>query len=384
MILTGAVGVPSAGATSPAAGEFVPITPLRLLDTRDGAPLGAGEARPLVVTGRGSVPAAGQVRAVALTVTATRPTVGGFVSVYPWGAAGPGASNLNFVPTQTVANSVVVGVGDGGQVALYNGAGNTDLVVDIVGWFSATPVTGGGRFLPVIPQRLADTRPDRPIFGGEALILALANDPPYDEVTSVALNVTATQPQGHGYFLVTPWDVPLPGASTLNFVPGETVASATFTALGPQRRIGVYNGSPQPVHQVVDLNGVFVHPEKVNSGGTFTPVTPFRLLDTRTGGGPLGALETRTVQVRGVGSIPVDAGAVVANVTVVDPTAPTYVSLWQTGQAQPGVSNVNADPGETVPNLVNVALGDGKVQLFNAQGSANVIIDVVGWYSTIS
>ena len=73
--------------------------------------------------------------------------------------------------------------------------------------------------------------------------------------------------------------------------------------------------------------------------------------------------------------------AVVLNVTVTDPTAMSYLTLWPTGQARPLASNLNYNPGQTVPNLVVVKVGDGgKVSLFNNLGSANVVADVAGWY----
>jgi hypothetical protein len=38
--------------------------------------------------------------------------------------------------------------------------------------------------------------------------------------------------------------------------------------------------------------------------------------------------------------------------------------------------------GETVPNLVVVKLGsNGAVQVFNAAGSTDVVVDLSGWYS---
>lgn len=377
--VTGVNAAVPAGAV-PTAGGFFPIAPLRLLDTRGpgGAPLGA-EERLLAVAGVGSLPPAGDIAAVALSVTATEPTAASFVSVYPGGTTRPNLSNLNVVPGQTVANAVVSGLDANGQVTLFNAAGTTHLVVDVVGWYSAGPTPGGARFTPVPPMRLADTRPDRPVFGNEALVFELSSTPPYDQVRAAVVNVTATEPQGYGFFTVTPWDVPLPGASMLNFVPGQTVASSAVTSLGPHRRAAVYNGSPLPVHQVVDLNGVFVD-EDATTGGAFTPVPPTRVLDTRLAPqGPFGPNDERPLDV--TGSVPPAAGAVVANVTVVAPDAHTFVSLWPTGGARPGVSNVNAAPGQTVPNLVTVELGDeGKVQLFNAVGNTDVVVDVLGWY----
>ena len=73
--------------------------------------------------------------------------------------------------------------------------------------------------------------------------------------------------------------------------------------------------------------------------------------------------------------------AVVVNVTAVGPTAAGYLTVWPDAVTRPGTSDLNFNAGQTVPNLVVVQVGtDGKVALFNAAGSADVIADVVGYY----
>ena len=47
----------------------------------------------------------------------------------------PTASNLNFVPGQTVANLVMVKVGTDGKVKIYNAAGQVHVIFDVVGYF---------------------------------------------------------------------------------------------------------------------------------------------------------------------------------------------------------------------------------------------------------
>lgn len=89
----------------------------------------------LAVTGRGGVPASG-VSAVVLNVTVTEPTAGGFLTAWPAGEARPLASNLNFSPGQTVPNLVVVKVGVGGVVNLFNSSASTHMVADVAGWYA--------------------------------------------------------------------------------------------------------------------------------------------------------------------------------------------------------------------------------------------------------
>ncbi|MET9955278.1 hypothetical protein ABZ135_27545, partial [Streptomyces sp. NPDC006339] len=97
-------------ATGPGPGTYRPTGPTRLMDTRSGLGVRKGKVGPagtvtLQVTGRAGIPATG-VTAVVLNVTATGPTAGGFVSVYPDGAPRPTASNLNFTAGQTIPNLV--------------------------------------------------------------------------------------------------------------------------------------------------------------------------------------------------------------------------------------------------------------------------------------
>ena len=92
--------------------------------------------------------------AAALNVTIVNPVKAGFVTVWPCSVSRPLASNLNFVPGQVVANNVVAPIGNDGSVCLYSNV-ETDVIVDIAGWFSTS---GAGAFVGTTPERLVDTR----------------------------------------------------------------------------------------------------------------------------------------------------------------------------------------------------------------------------------
>ena len=70
-----------------------------------------------------------------MNVTVTQPTAPSLLTVWPTRETRPTASNLNYVANQTVPNLVVVKVGTGGKVDLFNDAGGTHVVSDVVGWF---------------------------------------------------------------------------------------------------------------------------------------------------------------------------------------------------------------------------------------------------------
>ncbi len=155
-------GVHLAGATTASTtSAFVPITPVRVLDTRPGVDVGlAGpfesmQGRDLAVTG--SIPTAGGAQvvvpvgatAVALNVTVVQATAAGFLSVRPSGTPGPPqTSNLNFSAGDIVPNAVTVAVPTAGSLAgsieiTYDAFGATgptaDVLGDVVGYFVEAP-----------------------------------------------------------------------------------------------------------------------------------------------------------------------------------------------------------------------------------------------------
>lgn len=249
------------------ASGLVPVTPGRLMDTREGLGgivLGPGETRELQVAGREGVPATGAL-AVALNVTVVDPTGAGFLTVWPSGSQ-PTASSLNFVSGQTVANAVLVGVGADGRIRLFNSSGSTHVVVDVAGWFDSG-------FSSAVPDRLMDTRQGLggPVLGaGETrdLVVVGRNGVPASGVAAVALNVTATQPTGSPFITVWPAGVTRPTASNLNVVAGQTVPNAVVVGVGTDGKISLFN-SAGSTHLVVDVTGWYPSPVV---GDTTAPV----------------------------------------------------------------------------------------------------------------
>ncbi|MEO5678409.1 MAG: hypothetical protein ABIS47_01965, partial [Acidimicrobiales bacterium] len=73
--------------------------------------------------------------------------------------------------------------------------------------------------------------------------------------------------------------------------------------------------------------------------------------------------------------------AVVLNVTAVNPSAGTFVTVWPTGEAKPNASNLNIPTGDTRANLVTVKVGaGGQVTFSNEFGTVDLIADIAGWY----
>jgi hypothetical protein len=83
--------------------------------------------------------------------------------------------------------------------------------------------------------------------------------------------------------------------------------------------------------------------------------------------------------------VPANAGAVVANVTVIGPTGVGYLAVYPSGSAVPASSNLNFTTGQTVANLVTVATGpSGGQRAITVVASlgvplSDVIVDIQGY-----
>ena len=122
-----------------ALGGLTAMSPVRVLDTRDGTGVGSAGTVPaggdISLTIAGGVPTGAS--AVVLNVTVTGPSRDGYVTVYPSGSVAPNASNVNFTAGSTVPNLVMVAIGPDGKVAFHNGsAGTIALIADVAGWYS--------------------------------------------------------------------------------------------------------------------------------------------------------------------------------------------------------------------------------------------------------
>ena len=394
-----AMRAPVGGESLPSS-QFTPVTPARLMDTRaeptidslfsDTGALSGGETRMLRVTGRGYIPA-NDAASVSINVTITDPTSPGFLTVFSGDRARPTASNLNFTPNTTAANLVMVPVAANGTIKIFNSSGATDVIVDVLGWFPSA-----GDFRPVSSARLMDTRNaptvdgrfrDTGAFGsGESrtLVVGGRGAVPASGVTAVALNVTAVNSTESGYLTVHSAGTPMPSASNLNFGTSEIVPNMVITPVDALGRVKVFNFAGR-TDIVVDVLGWFP------ATPSFTPLRAARLLDSRggptidgrsSGGGPLPGGAQFDLQITGRGGVPGSGVAAVAlNLTATEPTADGFLTVFPSGIARPRTSSINVSVGATRANMVIVPVSaDGRISIFNLQGSTHVVIDVLAWF----
>jgi subtilisin family serine protease len=379
-----------------APGSYVPLEPGRLMDTRPGgstvdgefAGIGAragGQVTELQVAGRGGVPV--DASAAVLNVTVTGAPSDGFVTVFPCGTTMPLSSSLNYWAGATLPNAVVSKIGVGGRVCVYTST-PAQLVVDVNGYH---PSRSG--FVAITPARLMDTRLDGVTFDGFAARggLRLAGYVTELRVTgrggvpsnagSVVLNLTVTGSEGSGYVTVYPCGEAVPLSSNVNFWDRSTISNAVVSRLGTNGSICLFTSGF--THFVVDVTGYHL------SGSSYSALTPARLMDTRLDGATIDGLAARIgqrasmqvteLQVTGRGLVPADASAVVLNVTVTNPVAAGYLTVFPCGTAVPNSSNLNFERGMTIPNAVIAKVGAGGRVCLLSNVATDVVVDVNGF-----
>jgi hypothetical protein len=243
----------------------------------------------------------------------------------------------------------------------------------------------GAYYTPRAPTRILDTRnaigviTKTPVAPRGTVTLSLVGivPIPVSSVTAVVMNVTATQTTGSGYLTAYSGDY-RPTTSNLNFTPGESVPNLVTVPV-VDASIHFYNGSAGTTHVIADFVGYY------GAGGFgFKPLTPVRVLDTRSGTGSGAAIPIAggaTLPLDMSAKLPADTTAVVLNVTATRASRSGYLTIFPDGQAPPLASNLNFVAGETVPNLVVVPVVNGRVDIRNgSSGAVDVIADLEGLF----
>ena len=380
--------------------DYLSILPARLLDTRPSGyvvdedptafrtgPVAAGGTFTLRVTGRGGVPAG--VKAVALNVTAVNPAGKGFVTVYPCDQPRPNSSNVNFEAGVNIPNLVLVKPSATGTVCLFTSQ-TTNLIADAGGFMPAV-----APFTALTPARLLDTRPtgvtidhlaEKAGAPGPAQVVTVPvtgrGGVPVD-AGAVVLNVTAVNPAGKGFLTVYPCDQPRPNSSNVNFVGGVNIANLVVAKVSPSGTVCIYTS--QTTHVIADVAGA------IPKTAPYQSLVPARLMDTRGSGETIddvwektqraGETETLMLPVAGRGGVAIDATSVVLNVTVVNPSAAGFVTVYPCSEQRPTASNLNFVAGRTIANAVIVRPWL-DVCIYTSMPT-DLIVDVAGSFSTV-
>jgi hypothetical protein len=181
-----------------AGGDYTALVPGRLLDTRPtgatvdgqqqaGGTFGAATIRTLPVAGRGGVPLFGAA-AVVLQFTAVGPSTAGFVTAFPTASTRPTVSTLSVVAGRTLTTLAVVPLGAGGAIDVYNDAGTTHLLVEVVGWLPPTPTPSTS----IVNRRL-----DNNLHGGNGEEVGISRDGRFVVFATLADNMVSGDLNAH-------------------------------------------------------------------------------------------------------------------------------------------------------------------------------------------
>lgn len=390
----GPTGLGSPGGVSALLSSYYqPVTPARVLDTRNGTggitgPVPGNTTVKLAVTGGNGVPSA-NVTAVALNLTAVAGAGSGNIIAYPDGMPQPSTSNLNYATNVNVANLVIVPVGANGKIDLRNVGNKVQLIGDVFGYFTSDfTAAGDTTYTPVTPARILDTRtgtgaPQAQL--GRDSVLAVqaggAGGIPTG-VSAVAVNITAVNAAGGGHLIEYADGTAQPAVSNLQFGVKAATAEAAIVPVGADGKFDIYDSGP-PVDVVADVLGYFA---PGTGGETYHAIPGTRVIDTRL-----------TTPVLGGGTLSVKQPA-----SVVAPGSPTLIldviatggsqngvfTIYPGGTSMPATSNVNYGPDETIANLDLVTASPAAagaantVNIHNASGgAANTVVDCLGYFS---
>jgi M6 family metalloprotease-like protein len=246
---------------------FYPITPCRVSDTRAatgslGGPFLAGNnTRVLPVLSAGcGIPSS--AKAYSLNATVVPKTTLGYLSMWPAGSSLPLVSTLNATTGTVVANAAIVPAGTGGSINVY-ATNNTDLILDVNGYFAPPGSTGELKFYPLTPCRISDTRTSAGTFGGPPQSAQATRDYPLPQSScgiptaakAYSLSATVVPPLPFGFLTLWPTGAARPTVSTLNAIDGAIASNAAIVPAGTNGSISAYGSDL--FHLLLDINGYF-------------------------------------------------------------------------------------------------------------------------------
>ncbi len=371
--------------------QFVPVTPCRLVDTRNangefgGPAIAGGTFRDFIIPNNLSCGIPPSAAAYSLNVTVVPHGALGYIMVWPTGEDQPGVSTLNSLDGRIKADALIMPAGTGGGVRIL-ATNTTDLVLDIDGYFVPAPSPSAYAFFPLTPCRVADTRGRGGPLGGPYLsanqersfpILdaVVCNIPSSAVAYSINLAAIPRNAAPLGFLTVWPTGESRPTSSTLNATTGTIVANAAIVPAGDHGHISVYPS--QDTDLVIDINGYFA---AMDTGGlSLYSTAPCRILDTRYTSGMLNGQLAVNVIASPCG-VPSNARAYVLNATVVPQGGLGFLTLWPNGQSRPLASTLNASDAAITSNLAIVPTNNGFINAYTSN-QTQLILDISSYFA---
>ncbi|WP_420450270.1 putative Ig domain-containing protein [Ilumatobacter sp.] len=233
-----------------AVNRIAPIAPRRVVDTRSGAKLVAGDVLEIDLAAHGAD--VDSAVAALLNVAVARAEGAGYLSVFPCDETPPTTSNVNFRAGRVTANLAFAELSARGSVCVVASV-TTHVVVDLDGIVDTGQTTN---LVTGALQRLLDTRTTTKAGAGEVIEIDLGGPDGVAGARAAALNVTVTQPTERGYVTVFPCEEGRPEVSNVNYEAGDTIANHVTAVADARGRTCLYTSAE--AHVIVDAGGVYI------------------------------------------------------------------------------------------------------------------------------
>jgi photosystem II stability/assembly factor-like uncharacterized protein len=271
----------------------------------------------------------------------------------------------------------------GSHAILASYSGDTNYAASSRSLTQQVNASTGSAYTAQSPNRILDTRLSHQTLGaGGSLNLTVAGGSTGVPASAigVVLNVTVTNTSASSLLTVWPAGQARPATSNLNWLVGETRPNLVNVPVGANSKVSIYNAKGS-ADVVVDEEGYFA--AAVGTAGGYNALSPARLLDTRLSHLTMNTGSLIDLQILGAGGVPATGvSAVVLNATATNTASAGLLTLYPSGTTRPTASNVNWAKGWTIANRVIVKVGtNGKVSIYNAKGSADVVVDVNGYFT---
>ncbi|MBZ5592401.1 MAG: hypothetical protein LAP39_09205 [Acidobacteriia bacterium] len=369
--------------------HFVPLTPCRVVDTRNpssafgGPAIAGGSSRdfpiPNSLCGIPSTAAA-----YSLNVAVVPKAHLGYITVWPAGQSQPFVATLNSLDGRIKSNAAIVPAGVNGAISIY-ATDTTDVILDINGYFVPGPASSATAFYPLTPCRVADTRNAVGPLGGPGLTARTTRTFPIAEsacgvpanAQAYSLNFAAIPRGPLGYLTAWPSGKPQPLVASLNALTGTITANAVIVPAGTGQAVDVFTTNDTDL--VIDINGYFA--PQGPGGLALYAMTPCRVWDSRQ---PSGTPPFSKAVNLSVTSSPCDlpgtAQAFVFNATVVPPGPFGFLTMWPEGEPQPLAATLNALDGAITNNMAIVPTTNGSITVFGSNPT-HLVLDLFGFFA---
>jgi len=380
-------GSMASGAATVTTSRFEAITPVRVVDTRKTQDLSANRKTPLRITGVSGI--AKTATAVVMTITVYKASSDGILAVYPWGQKSAPVPQVSIQKgIYPLSRMLTVPLGKNGRLGLLSTI-DTDVTVDVNGFYSPATSSSAGRFVALKPQRILDARASHSFTKKEVRRIALPGGIP-DDAVSVVLNMTSyksLKPSGKSaYWTVYPAGAKRPGVPSLSVAYSGQTVSQQVIVQSSANGLDVFSSVGGAL--LVDIVGYYTGPTSERSQvGLFVPVSSTRIVDTNSFLNTLGANValhsgwTTTIKPWDfLGITRTNIGAVALNVTMAETQNSGALTAYPSRTPRPKRSLLSSDfPGQTIGNSAQIALSKYGVA-FYTKTTTDLTVEVVGWF----